>query len=202
MESANNRKPETNPTMEDFVNGKAAADEAGAQGAKAAGNVENAGESEEVFLDEEGAPRGPQPVGNPEAEQKYLRLMADFDNFRRRSAREKSEERQRGRRDAAEKLLPVYDSLSMGLISMPKDSPARSGLEAIQRQLQTAFDQLGISRVETKGQPFDPQIHEAIGHLPSNLAEGTVCEESRAGFRDDLGLLRPAQVLVSSGPQQ
>lgn len=160
--------------------------------------VENAGEPEEVVLIHE-------EEDEPEADdknQQLLRLMADFDNFRRRTAKEKLLERQRGRREAAEKLLPVFDSLTMGLLTMPADNPVRSGMEAVQQQLLSAFDQLGLKKISTKGEPFDPELHEAIVHMASPEPEGVVCEESRAGFIDDVGLLRAAQVVVSSGPPE
>lgn len=172
------------------------------------GPVENAGEPEEVFLDERGNPV--EPIAEEEDEQirqeeealrdRFHRLMADFDNFRRRSINEKAREYQRGRREAAERILPVYDSIAMGLISVGGDEKARLGLEAVQRQLIESFSQIGIEKIPTVGEPFDPEVHEAIASMPSEThPEGVVCEESRAGFADENGLLRAAQVLVSKG---
>lgn len=175
---------------------KIADEEERARRATQSGEAENGDEGPEIIFEQ---PK-PVPTGDS-AEDKLMRLMADFDNFRRRSAKERSQERQRGRRDACEKLLPVFDSLTMGLIQLKsQDSGVRGGLEALQAQLVTAFDSLGLKKVPTKGEKFDPELHEAIAHLPSDtVAEGIVMEESRAGFSDDLGLLRPAQVVVSSG---
>lgn len=135
------------------------------------------------------------------APDKLVRLMADFDNFRRRSAKEKLLERQRGRREAAEKILPVYDSVAAALMTIKPDQVAlRTGLEAVQSQVLRAFDGLGISRIATVGEKFDPQIHEALMHTPSpQHAEGIIVAESRAGFTDEIGMLRAAQVVVSQG---
>lgn len=159
--------------------------------------VENAGEPEEIIL-EEAAPE-PDPQ-QEDADQRLMRLRADYDNYRRRTAKESAQQQQRGRREAAAKLLPVIDSLSMALLSIPADNPARTGIDAVMRQAIACFEDLGIRRIPTRGETFDPELHEAIGHLPHpEFPEGIICEESRAGFVDELGLLRPAQVLVSAG---
>lgn len=136
-----------------------------------------------------------------EYEDRLKRLMAEYENFRKRSLREKSQERQRGRREAVEALLPVYDSLSMGLLSIKADDPAREGMQAVLQQLLQSFEVLGLMKIPTKGEVFDPEKHEAIVHMPSgDVPEGSIVEESRSGFEDEVGLLRPAQVVVSSGP--
>lgn len=135
------------------------------------------------------------------AEARILRLRADFENFRRRSQREKLAEHQRGRREAVVKLLPVFDSLHMGLLTLKEGSTERSGLEAVMGQLLQSFEELGIEKIPCKGEKFDPVRHEAIANMPSDIyEEGRVTEESRIGFQDEIGLLRPSQVLVSSGP--
>lgn len=156
--------------------------------------LENAGEPAEVFLAAEEPKTGDSP------DERFVRLMADFDNFRRRTAREHAVQRQLGRREAIEKILPVFDALGMGLLTLKKDDPYRAGMEAVRQQLLTAIESLGAKRVKTVGENFDPNQHEAIGQMPSaTYKEGVICEETRAGFADDAGLLRPAQVLVSSG---
>lgn len=155
---------------------------------------ENGGEPEEVILQPEIIEAG------DAGDDKLKRLMADFDNFRRRSAKERAQERQRGRRDATEKLLPVFDSLTSGLLALKADDPARKGLQVVYNQLLSAFEQLGLERIPTKGEKFDPAVMEGIAHFPHpEHAEGIVLDESRAGFRDELGLLRAAQVVVSAG---
>lgn len=175
---------------EETVNDPTAADGK----APADAQVENGGEPEEVFLQEEAAPAA------SGADDKLMRLMADFDNFRRRSAKERAQERQRGRRDAAEKLLPVFDSLASGLLSVKPGDPVRAGMEAVFNQLLSSFAQLGIRRIPAKGEAFNPELMEAVARLPHpELEENVVMEETRPGFVDDLGLLRAAQVVVSAG---
>lgn len=165
-------------------------------------DVENGGEGPEIILTadpvEDEAPEAGGKIA--ELEDRFKRLMAEFENFRKRSAREKAQERQRGRREAIEKLLPVYDSLTLGLISLKPDDPARSGMRAVHQQLLSSFEDLGLVKVPTKGEKFDPERHEAIANLPNpDVPEGVIIEESRSGFEDEVGLLRPAQVVVSAG---
>ncbi len=158
--------------------------------------IENAGEPEEEYLE----PKQEQLSEEEETfRERYVRLLADFDNYRKRASKDLSLERQRGRRDAAERLLPVFDSLDMGLRSA-KDDATRGGLTAVRTQLLQVFESLGIQKIETKGEKFDPELHEAIAHMASaEIAEGHITDESRAGFEDSVGLLRAPQVVVSSG---
>ncbi|MCC5875716.1 MAG: nucleotide exchange factor GrpE [Candidatus Sumerlaeia bacterium] len=165
-------------------------------------DVENAGEGPEIILTEDPVEEGtPADAGKlAEMEDRFKRLMAEFENFRKRSAREKGQERQRGRREAIEKLLPVYDSLTLGLLSLKPNDPARSGMKAVHQQLLSSFEDLGLVKLATKGEKFDPERHEAIANLPNpEVPEGVIIEESRSGFEDEVGLLRPAQVVVSAG---
>lgn len=163
--------------------------------------VENAGDEPEVILVEEPEVREAEESEKVrQLEDRLVRLMAEFENFRKRSAKEKAQERQRGRREAIEQLLPVYDSLTLGLLSLKPDDPSRSGMQAIHQQLLTSFEELGLIKVATKGEKFDPERHEAIANIPSgDVPEGVIIEESRSGFEDEIGLLRPAQVVVSAG---
>jgi len=150
---------------------------------------------EEIILEEFEESPAEKPQADP-----LLLLRADFDNYRRRTNKEMGLAQQKGRREAIERLLPAIDSLAMGLLTVPADSAARQGMEAVQRQLLTGFEQLGVKKVPTRGKPFDPAVHEAIANLPSaTYPEGIVCEESRPGFQDEVGLLRAAQVIISTG---
>ncbi|MBI1290534.1 nucleotide exchange factor GrpE [bacterium] len=162
-------------------------------------SAENGGESAEQKVGIEEPVIEEVPTGKRD-DDKLVRLMADFENFRRRSAKEILQERQKGRREAATKLLPVLDALDNALLSMPADSPYRSGIEGLRAQFIASYETLGFEKVPTAGAPFDPEVHEAIAHLPHGThAEGIVIQESRAGFRDEVGLVRAAQVVVSSG---
>ena len=188
--------------MQDATNQQHEEKKDAAKATTPAEDVENADEGAEEFPGK-GEQQTAQVIqAEPEQESdRVRRLMADFDNFRKRANKEIGQARQKGRRDAVEKLLPVYDSLTMGLLSIKADDPVRGGMMGVVQQLLNSFEELGLQKLQTKGEPFNPTLHEAIANLPSNdLAEGLIIEESRSGFEDELGLLRPAQVVVSAGP--
>ena len=96
---------------------------------------------------------------------KYLRLLAEYDNYRRRSTREREAIYADVRCDTLKKFLPVYDSLSRALAQTPADDPARKGLEGIMNQYNTALNQLGVTAIEAVGQPFDANRHNAVMHI-------------------------------------
>ena len=93
---------------------------------------------------------------------KYLRLLAEYDNFRRRSQKEKENIYTDVRGETLKKFLPVYDSLWRALTQTAEDDPARKGLEMIMTQYENALTQLGVSLIEAVGQPFDANFHNAV----------------------------------------
>ena len=114
---------------------------------------------------------------------KYLRLLAEYDNYRRRSTREREAIYADVRCDTLKKFLPVYDSLSRALAQTPDDDPARKGLEGIMNQYNTALTQLGVTAIEAVGQPFDANRHNAVMHIEDDAyGEGVVVEEFEKGF--------------------
>jgi molecular chaperone GrpE len=133
-----------------------------------------------------------------EQQQRNLRLLADFDNFRRRVAREQDVARREGRRAALLPLLPVLDTLERALAAGSTDPDFYEGVAATHRLFITALREAGAEPVATEGQPFDPKVHEAVATVPSNgVAPGTVTREVRRGWRLGDELLRPAQVVVA-----
>ena len=159
----------------------------------------------------------PQKGGAPLAEQlaaakkeaaenhdRYLRAMADLENFRRRTVREKEELRLFVSSRLLEDLLPALDNLALGLASarQPRaDLKALSGgVELVQQQLKSALAAHGLKEINPVGQPFDPHQHEAISHEPSpDIAAEHVLKVVRTGYVLNGRLLRPASVIVSSG---
>lgn len=135
---------------------------------------------------------------------RLLRLQADFDNFRKRTLREKTELFDSANQALMLELLPVLDHLLLGIktASDHQADPAfREGLELILDQLQEVLSKFGLIPIETEGQPFDPNRCEAVNTLPSESEpEGTVLASVRRGYMLRNKLLRPAQVIVSSGP--
>jgi molecular chaperone GrpE len=134
-----------------------------------------------------------------------MRLRADFDNLRRRTRREQGEQKDRAQADAMEALLPVMDNFELGLAAAMADvdvkESIRQGFQIVYDQLRGIIEKAGVTPIESEGLPFDPQVHESIAHLPSDqYAEGIVSAQTRRGYRLGERVLRPAQVVVSSGP--
>ena len=130
---------------------------------------------------------------------KYLRLLAEYDNYRRRSTREREAIYADVRCDTLKKFLPVYDSLSRALAQTPADDPARKGLEGIMNQYNTALNQLGVSEIEAVGKPFDANRHNAVMHIDDeNYGENVVAQVFQAGFMLGDRVLRHAIVQVAN----
>ena len=130
---------------------------------------------------------------------KYLRLLAEYDNYRRRSTREREAIYADVRCDTLKKFLPVYDSLSRALAQTPDDDPARKGLEGIMNQYNTALTQLGVTAIEAVGQPFDANRHNAVMHIEDDAyGEGVVVGEFEKGFCIGDRVLRYSVVKVAN----
>lgn len=133
-----------------------------------------------------------------------LRLQADYDNFRKRTLREKNELFDNANQALMLELLPVLDHLHLGIqaTSAHQTNPAfREGLALILDQLMSVLSKFGLNPIATEKQVFDPNRFEAVNTLPSATEpEGTVLVLVRRGYMLRNKLLRPAQVIVSSGP--
>lgn len=134
----------------------------------------------------------------------YLRLQADFDNFRKRIDRERKDWSAFAAERIVSDLLPVLDNFDLGIANGEKAADAKSvldGFRIISSQLETVLKNAGATLVDATGQEFDPNLHEALTYLPSpDVPEGHVIHQSRRGCLLGSKLLRPAQVVVSSGP--
>jgi molecular chaperone GrpE len=131
---------------------------------------------------------------------KYVRIAAEYDNFRKRSARDVENARKFGAERLAQALLPVRDSLEAGLAASDKaDAGALlKGHEATLRLLDEALTAAGVTEVSPQGEPFDPNQHEALSVLPASHVEpNTVLEVIQKGYRMNDRLLRAAKVLVA-----
>jgi molecular chaperone GrpE len=132
---------------------------------------------------------------------RYLRLVAEFDNFRKRTAREWSERAQSASAELLFELLSIADNFERALEVEHADGAYADGVRMIFQQLQGLLGRKGVEAIEAQGLPFDPHLHEALVHMPSEeYGEGLVCREIRKGYRLHGRVLRPAQVAVSSGP--
>jgi molecular chaperone GrpE len=134
-----------------------------------------------------------------EERQRRLRLLADFDNLRRRATREPDMARREGQRMALRPLLPVVDALERALAAGSTDPDFYEGVGATYRLFITALRETGAEPVESVGRPFDPSVHEAVATVRADDVEpGMVVREIRRGWRLGDELLRPAQVVVAA----
>lgn len=137
---------------------------------------------------------------------RLLRLQADFDNFRKRSQRERLELRRQVIEEVLADLLPVIDHFEMGLEAAARggiSNGVRAGFEAVRGQFVEALKRWGVEEIEALGRPFDPHQHEAVAHEPSADARpDTVVRVLKKGYRIGERLLRAAQVVVAAGTSE
>jgi molecular chaperone GrpE len=135
---------------------------------------------------------------------RLLRLQADFDNFRKRTIRERDDIQKRAGEAILSELIPLLDNLEFGLqqaMAKPGGESFVEGLRLIQTQLVETSRKHGLEGFDALGKTFDPREHEALAYAPSAEApEGTVMAQSRRGYKLGDRLLRAAMVVVSSGP--
>lgn len=130
---------------------------------------------------------------------KYLRLAAEYDNYRRRSQKEKESVYSDGKADTVLQLLPVYDNLERALKAECTDPNFYRGVEMTMTQLTEIFAKLGVTPIEAAGQPFDPAEHNAVVHVEDDtLGENLVVEEFQKGFKLGDKVIRFAMVKVAN----
>lgn len=137
-----------------------------------------------------------------EADDRHLRLLAEFENFRRRAAKEHEAARREGRRSALLPLLAVLDAFERALGAGSTDRDFYEGVAATHRLFLDALREAGAAPIESVGRPFDPNVHEAVATAPADgVPPGTVAREVRRGWRLGNELLRPAQVVVAAAEE-
>ncbi len=155
------------------------------------------------------SPTTPDPVADPAAEaEKFrdlaMRTAADFDNFRKRAAREKEDSIRYANTSLLGDLLPLIDNFELGLEaakSAPNAGAILQGLGMVARQFRDFLSSAGLEEVMTEGAIFDPNVMESVGHENSDtVPEGQVLRSTRRGYKLRDRLLRPASVFVSKGP--
>jgi molecular chaperone GrpE len=133
-----------------------------------------------------------------------LRSQADFENYKKRSAREKEEAIKYANSALLERLIAIVDNFELGLEAARGEgegSPVFSGMSMVLKQLMDFLTEHGLQPIDATGQKFDPNLHEAIAHEPSEqFPESVVIRQTRRGYRMKDRLLRPSSVVVSSGP--
>ncbi|MGC9942205.1 MAG: nucleotide exchange factor GrpE [Verrucomicrobiota bacterium] len=162
----------------------------------------------------ESAPLGPEQIQDlktraakaDENWERLLRTTADFDNFKKRAAREKTEAVQYANAALLQKILPVLDNFEMALMAVQsakdeKHTSLQSGVLMIQQQLKNALAETGLEEIDAAGKAFDPALHEAVSEQESaEVPEGHVLQQIRRGYRLKERLLRPAAVIVAKSP--
>lgn len=132
---------------------------------------------------------------------RLARAQAEFENARRRAAKEQQDFRDYAAADAIKSLLPIVDSFERALQVKSDPGDFRSGVELIYKQLQDALGKLGVRAIPAKGEPFDPHVHEAIEMVEtSDAPDHEVIEELQRGYKMKDRLLRPAMVKVAKNP--
>lgn len=129
----------------------------------------------------------------------YLRLAADYDNFRKRTIKEKELSYGNGKADAVEKLLPVYDNLERALNQPTEDEAYKKGVEMTMTQLVNIFAGLGVEIYGNPGDVFDPNLHNAVMHTEDDsVAENTITQVFQKGFKMGEKIVRFAMVIVAN----
>ncbi len=129
----------------------------------------------------------------------HLRLAAEYDNFRKRSQKEKDASYQNGRADAVAKLLPIYDNLDRALQQPTEDTAYKKGVELTMAELMKIFESLGVSVFGEKGETFDPNYHNAVMHVDDeSLGENTISQVFQRGFKMGDKVVRFAMVQVAN----
>lgn len=127
------------------------------------------------------------------------RTMAEFDNFRKRTEKEKSSMYIIGAKEIVEKILPVVDNFERGLAQAPEDDPFAEGMKMIYKQMMTAFDEMGVKPIEAVGKEFDPNLHNAVMHVEDeSVGENIVVEEFQKGYTYKDFVVRHSMVKVAN----
>jgi len=163
-----------------------------------------ASETAEESLDALRAERDARAREAAEAQDRYLRTLAEFENFRRRTGREREEWRRQSQEELLREILPVLDNFDRALAAPPAgdtDRGFRTGVELIHRNFLAALERVGVRPFTAVGQPFDPARHEAVARVErSDVEDHTVVSEALRGYLHHDRVLRPAQVVVAVHP--
>lgn len=137
-----------------------------------------------------------------ELNDKYTRLFAEFDNFRKRSEKEKTAMFEVGAKSIVEKVLPIIDSFERGLATVPEEeqgSGFAEGMNKVYKQLLTSLEEAGVKQIEALGQEFDPNLHNAVMHIEDeSLGENIIAEEFQKGYMYRETVVRHSMVKVAN----
>ena len=148
----------------------------------------------------EQTPPAPPAEEKPQADsERYLRLMAEFDNYKKRSAKERENIYTDVRVDTVTKFLPVFDNLERAMKTETADEAIKKGVEMTFNQLMDVFKKLGVEEIESVGKPFDPGVHNAVMHVDdAERGENEIVEEFQKGFKIGDKVIRHSMVKVAN----
>lgn len=165
-------------------------------------NAESCEEADGESKKEESAKKDPKDAIIEDLQDKYRRQMAEFDNFRKRSEKEKSAMYEIGARDIIEKILPVVDNFERGLGSISeeeKGTPFADGIDKIYKQLTKTLEDIGVKPIEAVGKEFNPDFHNAVMHVDDDEAgESIIVEEFQKGYTYRDSVVRHSMVKVAN----
>ena len=155
-----------------------------------------------IFQQKKKEKKDPRDAQIEELNDKVRRNLAEFDNYRKRTEKEKSAMFEIGAKDIVERILPVIDNFERGLTSIPeeaKGTPFANGMEMIYKQLLKNLEEAGVKPIEAVGQPFDPNFHNAVMHIEDeNLGENIVAQELQKGYLYRDSVVRHSMVQVAN----
>ena len=136
-----------------------------------------------------------------EAEQKYVYLYAEFENYKKRAVKERQDTIKFGWENVASGLLEVLDNFNRALSFAKPDSDPNliSGLKMVAQQFQSTLEKQGVAEIASLDQSFNPELHESVAQIPSEKPAGTIVQEAQKGYTLHGRLLRPSRVLISTG---
>lgn len=163
---------------------------------------ESAGPAKKGFFGKKKQKKDLRDAQIEELTDRLRRTMAEFDNYRKRTDKEKSAMFEIGAKDIVERILPVIDNFERGLAAVPedaKDSAFANGMEMIYKQLLKNLEEAGVKPIEAVGQPFDPNFHNAVMHIEDeNLGENIVAQELQKGYMYRDSVIRYSMVQVAN----
>ena len=168
--------------------------------AKDSGDAKAEPEKEKRFFGKKKEKKDKKDEKIEELTDQLKRQMAEFDNYRKRTEKEKASMYVIGARDIVEKMLPIVDSFERGLATVSdSEDPFAQGMEKVYKQLMTAFDELGVKPIEAVGQEFNPDLHNAVMHVEDeNAGENVIVEEFQKGYTYKDFVVRHSMVKVAN----
>lgn len=167
--------------------------------------IEEAKDAEETVEEntEKNVEQPPEPAPEAESEvseqERYMRLLAEYDNYRKRSSKERENIYTDVRIDTVTKFLPVYDNLARALSAETSDEAYKKGVEMTFNQLNEVLSKLGVTEIEAVGSTFDPSLHNAVMHIEDeDYGEGEIIEEFQKGFKIGDKIIRFSMVKVAN----